>query len=1409
MGYYIPNLAKGLVDETSKGKLTEDYKQKCSELENFYIKANDNIARRPPLRRVEGFENISDIIDVKAFDDKQIFLRKLDLNDSSINTEAKYQERLTSFFNGAYPSWLDTIYNNALRTRLPELSMIDVYDIETKERLLDEVYLFMRYNPDSSHTTYKLTDVETYDSPLADVIGIDKHLNRYYLVVEQGSGYRRVSLDNTFALVTGSERDVSVNGTIKDTAQAGDFSCILSRDNNRDTLVVYDDTDISEIGLDANVDYTSVTAAGRNLYFLDDSDTDNHILRKYILRDIGTLDRDASGDITLAGAKPSAGSKRIAYASDPFVFYLTTSKRLYKYSMEGVLLDTIEMTETYQVSGMAIVQENDQSTLVYTENGGTKIKTTNLDALNVFNVKSDYPSASQVFNVTNTSETATRAKRFLNLLTESPDYLYIIKIDASGYFTDFISKSHKSDAFTLRREDGGVYFNSSPSNLILPLELRDGQIKHLADNSDIPDKIEPRESGIGFSAFGLGYTWNRSLVCDNSSDVFFKDLNLRENNLNSFPEKVIDTNLSKFKMSIMETQPFIDYSVNNLNQSYRVDDDVYDFAEFLSVRPELGRIRDYLKFALSYQGKGSGLDAGFSEIESTVKILPDIKITIPSTDVNAAGTFLYTLPNGDNVFVADHTYNALLKPKQISQVNNPPYLTSENLTDFPNQTGPAKGDLGVTLYIQQGNKTDELGEPVFYPVPTKFDSSDDDFDDTANNPTTVSVLYITLNYDDDYLYEFMDELKLISFYSSKGIKGFTSNGLAQITKPLRSTSYINRFIKSQLRINLGNGPDDGGHLIPWWVLDMSDFSYIYATNSEFKLGEYYSPDTLAIDSDDALLDNLDASPLSSQATRAAMATFSNSESTATEPNRVAELERIITLAEQARTELMATYSGRKGNLFSSYNSAERRNIQAYDRKTFLSRTRITVPFGSLPALPSSPGVSVGYLNPDLYTVPHDTPVMKTDDMTGRVYSFVRNAQSPDSVDSKLKLWRKELALRSVTGTSDTQTPYSTEFKVYDSISGGRFQAGTRHLLSKGKRNTFSKVGVLDKDTNIFSLGYKSFLNNVITTSKNLAYIRNADLGISTISDQDHVPTDPQSFIIESRLGDKSKTVDFIEYADKNLLVSNQKVFRVSNLSDRIRMQVELNSGVDTPVTSDSSTFIGGLGSVVKIMRYYEAIGGYVSDIANKETSIPGEINSIVSLLEKHKIVLFSLKNNKDKLYVLSIGESRSVKGFSIFSFGCEIERLVQLSVDKIGVLTSDCKYSELDFGKDFSDDRGYVDIDNEGNLTRYNSIMTTLPLLKLEDSSFSVFDSISLKQLSIGVTGHPAFNIRIIDNNSKRTKSKEYRRVLPGRVTEDSLYSGHLVIKGLPANGSPQPSLSITKDDDGYLELASIEVDFR
>ena len=61
--YTIKNFIKGLVDPDSQANLSDDYRQKCSELKNFYITQNDTLQIRPPMEKLAGFDGeIDDVV---------------------------------------------------------------------------------------------------------------------------------------------------------------------------------------------------------------------------------------------------------------------------------------------------------------------------------------------------------------------------------------------------------------------------------------------------------------------------------------------------------------------------------------------------------------------------------------------------------------------------------------------------------------------------------------------------------------------------------------------------------------------------------------------------------------------------------------------------------------------------------------------------------------------------------------------------------------------------------------------------------------------------------------------------------------------------------------------------------------------------------------------------------------------------------------------------------------------------------------------------------------------------------------------------------------------------------------------------------------------------------------------------
>ena len=72
--YVIPSFSKGLVDEASQAKLDKTYKEKCSELKNFFIAADNTLQRRPPLVQPDKYREATNAVFFLDSEDRRLFV---------------------------------------------------------------------------------------------------------------------------------------------------------------------------------------------------------------------------------------------------------------------------------------------------------------------------------------------------------------------------------------------------------------------------------------------------------------------------------------------------------------------------------------------------------------------------------------------------------------------------------------------------------------------------------------------------------------------------------------------------------------------------------------------------------------------------------------------------------------------------------------------------------------------------------------------------------------------------------------------------------------------------------------------------------------------------------------------------------------------------------------------------------------------------------------------------------------------------------------------------------------------------------------------------------------------------------------------------------------------------------------
>ena len=143
MKYPITNFAKGLVDKSSEAKLTDDYRQKCSILSNFYVNKNKNLQKRPPLKTSTVIPEGT--IDFIQLEEGLVVLRKPKIEGTNIDgqtphiTLQKYFQNITlrSFTSDQLPAAF-----SAFKRGIYYQKNLHILDIYNNENAIVNSYLF-------------------------------------------------------------------------------------------------------------------------------------------------------------------------------------------------------------------------------------------------------------------------------------------------------------------------------------------------------------------------------------------------------------------------------------------------------------------------------------------------------------------------------------------------------------------------------------------------------------------------------------------------------------------------------------------------------------------------------------------------------------------------------------------------------------------------------------------------------------------------------------------------------------------------------------------------------------------------------------------------------------------------------------------------------------------------------------------------------------------------------------------------------------------------------------------------------------------------------------------------------------------------------------------------------------------
>ena len=235
------------------------------------------------------------------------------------------------------------------------------------------------------------------------------------------------------------------------------------------------------------------------------------------------------------------------------------------------------------------------------------------------------------------------------------------------------------------------------SNILDPTDISGlSMSRSLFMSDNLPDRLEARHEGSGYNVFGLKATTNGQRHYTLSDHHVITSDDLVENGMNSFQRVERDVDVRDLDLKYIKHYPTLaldpdvdlEEAAQNLEDVTDADGNIIPggrkyspsktwepLSTLVTEYREFSRLYDYMRFALL--SADSTTDPALAPgIHHVQYLIPDVKITLPNSDVNAAGTFLFQLRDESsestpikNVFVSTHAPDIILDPHINDEVN--------------------------------------------------------------------------------------------------------------------------------------------------------------------------------------------------------------------------------------------------------------------------------------------------------------------------------------------------------------------------------------------------------------------------------------------------------------------------------------------------------------------------------------------------------------------------------------------------------------------------------------------------------------------------------------------------------------------------------------------------------------------
>ena len=311
--------------------------------------------------------------------------------------------------------------------------------------------------------------------------------------------------------------------------------------------------------------------------------------------------------------------------------------------------------------------------------------------------------------------------------------------------------------------------------------------------------------------------------------------------------------------------------------------------------------------------------------------------------------------------------------------------------------------------------------------------------------------------------------------------------------------------------------------------------------------------------------------------------------------------------------------------------------------------------------------------------------------------------------------------------------------------------------------------------------------------------------IPTLDGGRYPTTAPQSLL----LGEGEKVNSTVEHEGNILIATDDQVLQISGASlgpnNYPILKRIMSRGLDTNIVHESAQYYGAQGDQLISFNFYEQNQGYRGHNETKEYD-PGILTQVETFIQKHNL-LVAVEGGSKSIHILTFGGDRRTNGFSRFDFPFVVTGVRKLDHDRMLIFFEGESPRVLDFA---SRDKGirYADYISDTESKIYKSTAATLPVVNLGADSFKSVKYSSIKNVMIYLAEQiTAFTISIKSKNNIVKRQVNINDIL----VDANPYSAArpFLLEGMSLNTTVAPIVAIETQSDENLEFSSLVLDLK